>query len=111
MQCTYAVIEEVDKLLEARAIEEDHDPDWLFITVVVEINNGKWSVWTSSASIRLVQRIIFSLPMTRPVGGHNGQICADELGCMMDVPSLVDIPPLFQMVALVFSTWKKLTCH
>ena len=39
-----AVEEEVDRLLEARAIKEVNYPTWLSNTVVVKKKNGKWRV-------------------------------------------------------------------
>ncbi|KAJ8624791.1 hypothetical protein MRB53_033321 [Persea americana] len=41
---TEAVIEEVQKLLEAEAIKEVHYPQWLANTVVVKKKMGKWRV-------------------------------------------------------------------
>ncbi|XXG79912.1 hypothetical protein AAC387_Pa09g0879 [Persea americana] len=41
---TEAVIEEVQKLLEAEAIKEVHYPEWLANTVVVKKKTGKWRV-------------------------------------------------------------------
>ena len=41
---TKAVIEEVQKLLEARPIREDQYPNWLANTVVVKKKSGKWRV-------------------------------------------------------------------
>ena len=38
------VIEEVQKLLEAKAIKEVHYPQWLANTVVVKKKTGKWRV-------------------------------------------------------------------
>ena len=41
---TEAVIEEVQKLLEAEAIKEVHYPEWMANTVVVKKKTGKWRV-------------------------------------------------------------------
>lgn len=41
---TDAVIEEVDRLLEADAIKEVQYPTWLANTIVVKQKNGKWRV-------------------------------------------------------------------
>ena len=41
---TEAVIEEVQKLLEAEAIKEVHYSEWLANTVVVKKKTGKWRV-------------------------------------------------------------------
>ena len=55
---TEAVIEEVQKLLEAQAIKEVHYPEWLANTVVVKKKNGKWrSTWTSPTSTKPAPRI------------------------------------------------------
>ena len=42
---TVAVIEEVQKLPEAKAIREVHYPDWLANTMVVKKKSGKWRVY------------------------------------------------------------------
>lgn len=39
-----AIIEEVDRLLEVKAIREVYYPEWLSNTVVVKKKNGKWRV-------------------------------------------------------------------
>ena len=41
---TEAVVEEVEKLLEAQAIKEVHYPQWLANTVVAKKKTGKWRV-------------------------------------------------------------------
>ncbi|XP_058189250.1 uncharacterized protein LOC131306838 [Rhododendron vialii] len=44
IQHAKAMIEEIDKLLEADAIKEVHYPEWLLNAVVVKKKNGKWRV-------------------------------------------------------------------
>ena len=46
-----AVKEEVDRLLEARAIREVNYPTWLSNTVVVKKKNGKWRVCVDFTSL------------------------------------------------------------
>ena len=46
-----AVEEEVDRLLEARAIREVHYPTWLSYTVVVKKKNGQWRVCVDFTSL------------------------------------------------------------
>ena len=46
-----AVEEEVDRLLEAKAIREVHYPTWLSTTVVVKKKNGKWRVCVDFTSL------------------------------------------------------------
>lgn len=46
-----AINEEVDKLLEARAIQEVNYPTWLSKTVVVKKKNGKWRVCVDFTSL------------------------------------------------------------
>ena len=45
------VEEEVDKLLEARAIREVNYPTWLSNTIVVKKKNGKWRVCVDFTSL------------------------------------------------------------
>lgn len=63
IQHTKAVIEEVDRLLEANAIREVYYPDWLSNTVVVLKKNGKWRVCVNFTSLnRACPNDSFPLP-------------------------------------------------
>ncbi|XXG47635.1 hypothetical protein AAC387_Pa02g2248 [Persea americana] len=64
---TEAVIEEVQKLLKAMAIEEVHYPEWLANTVVVKKKNEKWRVCVDFTDLnKACPKDSFPLPKIRP---------------------------------------------
>ncbi|KAJ8615907.1 hypothetical protein MRB53_035279 [Persea americana] len=60
---TEAVVEEVQKLLEADAIKEVHYPQWLANTVVVKKKTGKWRVYVDFTNLnKACRKDSFTLP-------------------------------------------------
>ena len=73
---TEALIEEVQKLLEARAIREVQYLDWLANTVVVKKKSGKWRVHVDFTDLnKACPKDSFSLPkidqMINATAGHD----------------------------------------